>query len=286
MEEEIPRLESGIFREDDFTIDNSSENYIIKIQNRYNETILISVKKDNHLNNSIYEKEFSINDFQIIFSDLIIIFKKKIENIYNFLKDSFKENNVSIGDIIKGNSLTLSTTLEITGQDPFKINIELPENRCNTNELIDHLCNEINIIKEKNKNLEKENIDFKEEITLIKNEMNKIKEDNDKLKKLISNKKDIKIQSGDYYANFVNKYPDMYTKHGSRKVTIPINFDEKYDSIPHVMVSLSGIDGLHTANTRIMVYAKNVNTSRFDIDIETWYDSALYTVKISWISFG
>ncbi len=55
------------------------------------------------------------------------------------------------------------------------------------------------------------------------------------------------------------------------------------------MVSISSLDagGGNSANViRIKVYAKNIDTSGFDIEISTWHISTLFEVKVSWISFS
>ena len=71
-------------------------------------------------------------------------------------------------------------------------------------------------------------------------------------------------------------------------MTHHITFEKKYESNPNVMVSISSLDdgGGNSANViRIKVYAKNIDTSGFDIQIHTWECSTLFGVKVSWISF-
>ena len=72
-------------------------------------------------------------------------------------------------------------------------------------------------------------------------------------------------------------------------MTHHITFEKKYESNPNVMVSISSLDagGGNSANViRIKVYAKNIDTSGFDIEISTWHISTLFEVKVSWISFS
>ena len=80
----------------------------------------------------------------------------------------------------------------------------------------------------------------------------------------------------------------MNMKTGNRIVTQHITFEKKYLTKPNVMVAISSLDAGATSdkNIRIRVFAKNIDTSGFDIEINTWHTSTLYEVKVSWISFS
>ena len=78
----------------------------------------------------------------------------------------------------------------------------------------------------------------------------------------------------------------MYSGNGPRNVIQHINFNKKYEKTPHVMVSLSKLDVNNQANARLDLNAININTSGFDLKIDTWLDSSTFGIKVSWISFG
>jgi len=270
VDKEKPNSKNELLKEDEFTVkyppENSSENYIIRIQLFDNE-ILISAKENNNLVQSFYDKKFNVNDFHKLLGNFSV-FYKTIDDIYNFLLYSLRDKEMFISSVMNKVSLTLTTELKAKYKDPLKVEIKLLERKCNKEKLVDSLCNEIK--------------DLKEEVSKVKNENNKLKEQ-------ILNKKDIKIQSGEYDVKFLDKVPKMYTCNNLkefREFIDHINFDEEYEKKPQIMVSLSGMDIGNDHNTRIRVFAENINTSGFDIRIFTWSDTQVYGVKVSWISFG
>ena len=115
-------------------------------------------------------------------------------------------------------------------------------------------------------------------------ETNQLKQENEKLKEIIK-KQNNNIQTGEYVGNFPCEQHHMNNKKGRRTVVQHINFEKKYETKPNVMVSISSLDA-GGDTIRIRVYAKNINTSGFDVEIQTWHNSTLFEVKVSWISFS
>ena len=100
-------------------------------------------------------------------------------------------------------------------------------------------------------------------------------------------KKD-KIQTGTYFVRFTNGGHYMNTGSGERTLEERIYFEEKYENIPHVMASISGLDeGNEDAPTiRIELKVEEIDTSGFNIIIRTWENSKLFNIKVTWTSFG
>ena len=144
---------------------------------------------------------------------------------------------------------------------------------------------ENNILKKEiNELKEKQNKTF-EENNLLKKEINELKGQNKELKEQISN--NVKIQSGEYNAGFPsNTSHYMHCQTGQRSFKQHIYFSEKYDKIPHVIVSIKGLDTNKDTNIRLKVKTENIDTSGFDLIIATWDNTSIYGVRISWISFG
>ena len=120
----------------------------------------------------------------------------------------------------------------------------------------------------------------------------KISKENFLLKQKIKNleekllKKEL-IQTGEYLAKFSwDKIHYMHSSFGPRSFKVHINFDKKYERIPHVMVSLKGFDANGDRNIRLYVFSENVSVYGFDVVIGTWNDSLIYEAHVSWISFG
>ena len=124
-----------------------------------------------------------------------------------------------------------------------------------------------------------------EEINLLKLQINELNYQNKELKEQIS-QKDTKIQKGEYEADFFNPdYTYMFNSTGYRLCTQHINFEEKYEKIPKVIVSIYKLDTDRVANLRVEARVDNIDNYGFDFTIITWDDSQIYSVGISWISF-
>jgi len=160
---EKPDSKNELLKENEFTVkyppENSSENYIIRIQLFDNE-ILISAKENNNLVQSFYDKKFIVKDFHKLLGNFSV-FYKTIDDIYNFLLHSLRDKEMFISSVMNKVSLTLTTELKAKYKDPLKVEIKLLERTYNKEELVDSLCNEIK--------------DLKEEINKLKNEYNNLK---------------------------------------------------------------------------------------------------------------
>ena len=131
---------------------------------------------------------------------------------------------------------------------------------------------------------------FKAQLKEIINLLNQINE-HQKSMKTNSNdnsNKSNKIQTGCYFKRFPYQKHYMNNSTGERSFVDHIYFNEKYETIPHVMASLIGLDAGNSEapSIRVEVNAENIDPSGFDIRIKTWLDSKIFNVKVSWISFG
>ena len=219
--------------------------------------LLNEIRKDN--------KEEKMDKFQIVW----------FLTIWNDLKkDIIKESE----NIMINKSKTNLNTLD--REEIIKILIQENENKneflvmfSNTNE---------KFLKEKLKEINKE-IE-----TIAINIAEEYIKQNEYISKENKSNKSIKIQSGTAYVEFPWQKHYMNNSTGDRSFVKHIKFDEQYETIPQVMASISGLDaGNEKAVTiRINVNVENINTSGFDLRISTWLDSMIFSVKISWISFG
>ena len=100
--------------------------------------------------------------------------------------------------------------------------------------------------------------------------------------------KNIKIQTGTYFIRFPNGGHYMNTGEGERTYEERIYFEEKYEKIPHVIASISGLDESNdiSPTVRIELKVENIDTAGFNLIIRTWNDSKLFNVKVSWTVFG
>ena len=223
---------------------------------------------------NIQNKELKKNEIKIFEENELL------KNEINDINTQNKELKKNEDKIFEENALLKNEINDINTQ-----NKELKKNEDKIFEENALLKNEINDINLQNQELKKMEGQLLEENNLLKNQINEINLQNKELKELIS-QKDIKIQSGEYFVDFYSsdiKY--MMDSIGWRTFTQHINFDEKYEKNPRVMVSINQLDNNKNKNLRINVFPENIDISGFDITISTWDDTSIYSVRIDWISF-
>eukprot|EP00833_Pecoramyces_ruminatium_P004507 jgi/Orpsp1_1/1178539/evm.model.c7180000065750.1 len=199
-ENDLPRIEGAVKKENIFFLEYLSENYEIKIQLVDEEILSLSVKKANSLIDFIYKNEMKLEDFKKL--GPLLLYYETVEEVYQFLCKAHKKEKIFIKEITneKKNSLILSIKQEILDDKLIYVDIELPEKKCNTDELLESLHHEINNLKGININLEEENKKirnelkntiekFKQDYEKLKEENEKIKENNQRLNELFENTK-------------------------------------------------------------------------------------------------
>jgi len=195
--------------------------------------------------------------------------KHKISELNDKINSLENKNNVLEGK--------LETSKEIS---ELNDKIKALENRNDT------LESQLENIKKENSDLKNDIETFKNGNKVLENKLEAINKDNSELNEKISHvKNDINIQSGVYKTCFPGKEAYMRRGNGQRSFVGHINFNKPYKNIPQVMTSLSGLDAGDMHNIRITISASNITTTGFDINIQTWADTSLYLVHISWISF-
>jgi hypothetical protein len=149
------------------------------------------------------------------------------------------------------------------------------------------LNNQINEIKIENKEFKEKEGKLFDEIYFLNNQINEIKIQNKELKELIF-QNDIKLQSGDYLADFLSpesEYKYMMDSTGWREFKHHINFDVKYEKKPQVIVSINQLDNDKNKNLRINVFAADIDISGFDLKVQTWDDTSICSARIAWFAF-
>jgi hypothetical protein len=83
----------------------------------------------------------------------------------------------------------------------------------------------------------------------------------------------------------VNGDPIGGVPQNSRDFTYHVNFKEKFSSPPHVVVSVTMLDEWKNGGVKWVVGPFNVSTDGFDIKIEAYPESVIYTVGGNWLAF-
>ena len=233
------------------------------------------------LNNKIEEikienKEFREKEDKIIEDNILI------KNQINETKIQIKELR-DIDGILFENYALLNNKIE-------EIKIENQEFREKGDKILEDntlINNKINEITIQYKDLKDIDDKLFSENSSLNNQINEIKTENINLKEQIL-KNDNKLQSGDYYFDFYfpdsENYEAMRT-FGWREFKYHVNFDKVYEKKPQVIVSINQLDSNKDKNVRINVFAADIDTTGFDLKIQTWDDSIIYSARIAWISF-
>ena len=217
--------------------------------------------------NKNYEKIYSIEDVK----------SNKYFYVHENVKEVFEELNLIIKNCKNLNEIKLlekeNGLMIIFPLNTLKIKeciFELNEVTLDNNAKFDLIINKLKEINDK-----------------FSSETNQLKKENEKLKEIIK-KQNNNIQTGEYVGNFPCSQHYMNNAKGNRIVKQHITFEKKYETKPNVMVAISSLDAgcAKAVTTRVRVSAKNIDTSGFDIEINTWNTSVLFEVKVSWISFA
>lgn len=94
------------------------------------------------------------------------------------------------------------------------------------------------------------------------------------------------MQSGSYIFGS-DKYPELVANRPprTRPVQDLITFATPFATVPTVIVSLNLVDSENTTNLRIAVGTDTINTQSFELVVTTWWDTAIFSVGISWIAY-
>jgi hypothetical protein len=64
-----------------------------------------------------------------------------------------------------------------------------------------------------------------------------------------------------------------------------IGFNPPFGVAPAIALALSGIDSDHATNLRLTLNPYDVQANEFNIQINTWDDTLLYSVVVTWIAY-
>ena len=80
--------------------------------------------------------------------------------------------------------------------------------------------------------------------------------------------------------------PQIGFDHGGRYEDIFVPFPNGvFNSIPKVLVMLNSIDSSRETNARLKIFPIHITMASFSIRVQTWSDSKIYAVGISWMAY-
>lgn len=76
--------------------------------------------------------------------------------------------------------------------------------------------------------------------------------------------------------------------HGTGKRTCDkhINFGQSFSKRPRIVLGLTYADFINDHNHRIKVYARDITSHGFTIEIETWADTHIWGAGVDWMAYG
>lgn len=97
-----------------------------------------------------------------------------------------------------------------------------------------------------------------------------------------------KIQSGYIEAGSNSQGWTLHTGTGWRTYTQRVTFAKSFSSTPTVIASLGSIDANTSASdgVRVVVSAQGITKDGFDMVIQTWGGSVLYSARMTWLAHG
>lgn len=248
--------------------------YISEINNHYKKLQIISKKKIKNLKISFNEEQNNILYEEYYINGISIPQNLEFGDItYNSLNLSWKINHISNINI---DNEQIKYKVEMgKNNEPF-IEVYIGKNlKCSINDLepntnykfrICCLYNDIMGDWSEIKQIKTKNFDF------------------ESLMKKQNSFRNYRIESGEIIEDVHDT--DLYWSTGDRSYIKHIYFNQKYETIPNVHVSITGLDIINSRNARIKVFAENIDQNGFDIKICTWCDTSVYMAKVSWISLG
>ena len=95
-------------------------------------------------------------------------------------------------------------------------------------------------------------------------------------------------QGGSVYhgSNAEPKIWTLLNGSGERKFISHVYFEEPYQTLPTVIVSLTGMEVGNAFNQRIIVRPINITETGFDLELQTWADSQIVSLWSNWTAFG
>ena len=75
-------------------------------------------------------------------------------------------------------------------------------------------------------------------------------------------------------------------EHGERAIRVLVSFEQPFQRIPIVQVALTGFDVSNETTARLRVRAENITANGFEFVVETWLNSQVWSVDLSWLAIG
>jgi hypothetical protein len=73
---------------------------------------------------------------------------------------------------------------------------------------------------------------------------------------------------------------------GPRSYAREVAFASPFSAPPVVHLGIVGVDSSRDHNLRLRVRAESITANGFTIVVETWWETAIYGIDVSWLAIG
>ena len=73
---------------------------------------------------------------------------------------------------------------------------------------------------------------------------------------------------------------------GARCFRQHVSFESAFARAPLVQVAIVGLDASNQDNLRLKVRAADITAQGFTLEVETWFNTRLWSVDVSWLAIG
>lgn len=73
---------------------------------------------------------------------------------------------------------------------------------------------------------------------------------------------------------------------GARCFRQHVSFESAFARAPLVQVAIVGLDASNQDNLRLKVRAADITAQGFTLEVETWFNTRLWSVDASWLAIG
>lgn len=71
-----------------------------------------------------------------------------------------------------------------------------------------------------------------------------------------------------------------------RAYRLPVQFERAFSTSPLVQIAIVGLDVGKEDNVRLRVRALDVRPDGFTVHAETWFNTKIWAVEVSWLAIG
>jgi hypothetical protein len=93
------------------------------------------------------------------------------------------------------------------------------------------------------------------------------------------------LQSGSWSLNQSVQGYVFDRNSGDREMTLEISFEQPFDKIPKVYLSIGQLDASKETNLKYSIGAVSISREGFTLKVNTWSDSIIFSISGYWLAY-